>query len=115
MKNLSNDEILVNCRLSFGCLSVKFVDNNVEWSLKISVSDSDRCGVEKYSRDDSVKWGAFIDFKEPIEFTGKRFQRCFSAYNKFDKETARIIWEHLIELGFKPTKDTEKILTTRNR
>ena len=99
-----NDSMIVECYYGYGRITIKFIEKNSlfenEWVL--SEYKKRLSCIESVEKDDDEKdYGATITFEDGMVLHWKQ---------DFDKIAGRKLWEDLVELGLKPTKETQKNL-----
>jgi hypothetical protein len=110
-----NDQMVLNCRMSFGRISFKFKPvPNEEWAINMKQKEAIANGVvATVSRDDAlVDFGACVTMVNPLELENGTIE-TFYHKNVFSKEDCGYIWTQLKKLGFKPNQDTLKAMKKR--
>lgn len=109
------DEMILNCRMSFGRVSFKFKPvPDEEWAIAIKQKQAIADGIiATVSRDDGlVDYGACVVLNKPLEVGSKKID-TFYHKNIFSKEECGHIWTQLKKLGFTPTQETLKAMKKR--
>lgn len=99
----------IECYQGYGRITVKFIEQDAlfENCWVLSAFTKKIIGIKEITKDDSLKdYGAKVVFEDGL---------TLRQYQYMGKSESKELWSHLQDIGFKPTKETEKLLKKMNK